>query len=231
MTLALATSCGEDDKPPRSREQFCRSWAEAACSTDVVDVCQAADREACIDSQDEFCHDLVPEDFADSNGDECIEAVKAAYRDADLDEDELLIVLRLGEPCNELVVGPSEEGDSCTENTDCDASAGLECVRKADSDKGTCQVPMEVGGGRDCEAAQKTCELGFYCDGENCLEAKEADEECTIQEECAEATFCSSAGVCTDAAAVGDACGEDYECARGICDEGRCTSRIRLARS
>jgi hypothetical protein len=232
FSLAFAAACGEDEKPPRNREQFCHAWAEAACSENAVDYCQAADVEACQDTQDEFCHDLVPEDFSDTNGDECIDAVAAAYKDGTLDEDELAIVLRLGEPCNELVVGPGEEGDDCDELNDCDTSSGLQCIRKADADEGTCEVPEEVGGGRSCEAAQKTCEPGFYCNGKNCIEASaEVDDPCTIQEECGGVGYCSSAGVCAEGVDVGDACTTDHECLEGLCYDGLCTDLIRLARS
>lgn len=231
FALAFAGGCGEDEKPPRNREQFCHSWAVAACSEDVVKYCQAEDAEACHDSQDEFCHELVPDDFSDEMGDECLEAVESAYKNGDLDGDELAVVLRLAEPCNGLIVGPGEEGESCTEHDDCDTSSGLECIRKADDDEGTCEVPAEVGGGRSCEAAQKTCEPGFYCNGKNCIEAGGAGDACTIQEQCGEGGFCGSDSLCADRLAVGSDCSADHECAEGICYEGVCTSNIRLARA
>jgi len=232
LSLAFATACGEDEKPPRNREQFCHAWAEAACSTKVVSYCQAADAEDCIDSQDEFCHELVPEDFADSNGDECIEAVKDAYTDGELNEDELAVVLRLAEPCNELVVGPGERGDGCDEHNDCDTSSGLECIRKSDADEGICEVPEEVGGGRSCEAAQKTCEPGFYCNGKNCIEsAAEIGDACTIQEECGATGYCGSAGECAESLDTAAECTADYECTIGLCFDGLCTDYIRLARA
>jgi hypothetical protein len=230
LTLALATACGDDEKPPRNREQFCNAWAEAACSPDVVSYCQAADAEACIDSQDEFCHDLVPDDFADSNGDACIEAVAKAYKDGNLNEDELAVVLRLGEPCNELIVGPAEEGERCQELNDCDTSSGLQCILKSDSDDGVCEIPEVVGGGEDCEADQKTCMPGFYCNGENCLAAKAVGRTCTIQAECDEDGFCDE-GMCVERLPVGSACNADHECSAGLCYEGECTSNIRLGRS
>jgi hypothetical protein len=231
FSLALA-ACGEDEKPPRNREQFCLAWAEAACSANVLKFCQVADAEDCIDSQDDFCHDLVPDDFADSKGDECIEAVEAAYKDGELDEDELAVVLRLAEPCNELVVGPGERGDDCDEHNDCDTSSGLECIHKSDADEGICEIPEEVGGGRSCEAAQKTCEPGFYCNGKNCVEAAaDAADPCTIQEECGNIGYCSSAGECAESLDVGDTCTTDHECGAGLCYEGVCTDYIRLARS
>lgn len=231
LSFGFAAACGEDEPPPRSREQFCHAWAKAACSANTVKYCEAEDAEACIDSQDEFCHDLVPDDFSDARGDECIDAVNAAYKDGELEADELSVVLRLGEPCNELVVGPGEEGDSCLENNDCNTSIGLACIRKSDNDDGTCEEPEEVGGGRSCDAAQKTCEAGFYCNGENCVEAKAEGRPCTIQEECGEDGFCDGDGMCAARLAVRSECSEDYECEIGICDRGTCRSLIRLASS
>ena len=231
LSLVFAAGCGEDDKPPRSREQFCHAWATAACSANVVKYCQAKDAEACIDTQDEFCHDLVPEDFSDAQGDECLDAVKAAYKDGELDGDELALVLRLAEPCNELIVGPGEEGDACKENDDCDTSSGLQCVRKADSDDGLCEVPEVVGDGRACRAAQETCGPGFFCNGRNCIEALVVGDECTIQEQCGEAGFCGSDGLCAKRLATSSACSDDFECETGVCFEDECTDFIRLAKS
>lgn len=236
FVLSTLWGCGEDKKPPRSREAFCRDWAAAACSKDVLSVCQAESAETCHDSQVAFCKTLLPDDFADVMGDECIEAVKDAYKDADLKASELAVVLRLAAPCDQLVVGPKEENESCKDRSDCDTSLGLECVRKAGEDEGKCEIPEQVGAGRSCAAAQKTCEVGFYCDGKNCIEAKEIGDDCTIQEECGEAGFCGTDGVCAERLALSKTCEHDLECATGICYEDGsgdkvCTDRIRLARA
>src|SRR6185369_8359873 len=103
--------------------EFCQDWAEAACSDDVISRCQAKNAEACHQSQQAFCADLVPEDFSDTEGDKCIEAVRKAYADAELKDKELATVLSLGGPCAQLIVGPKGEGDSCSKNQDCDQSA------------------------------------------------------------------------------------------------------------
>ena len=238
--LVLSTlwgwGCGNDEKPPRSREAFCRDWAKAACSKEVLSVCQAESAETCHDAQEDFCRDLIPEDFSDVMGDECIAAVKDAYKDADLKAAELATVLRLATPCDQLIVGPKEEGESCSERSDCDTSLGLECVRKAGDDAGKCEVPEEVGAGRKCDAAQKTCPVGFYCDGSNCIEAKDLADDCTIQEECGEGGFCGDDGKCAEQLELDNTCTRDLECATGICYEYQpgdkvCTDRIRLARS
>lgn len=231
----LVVACSKEAKPDRTREQFCTDWARAACSEEVISVCQAESAEDCHASQEALCRTLVPKDFSDESGDDCIAAVKDAYKDADLKADELATVLKLGAPCNQIIVGLSDEGESCTDPGDCDASLGLACVRKADAARGTCQLPDEVEGGRDCKAAQKTCTPGFYCNGQNCIEAKDLGDVCTIQEECGEAGFCDVDGACQERLAVNEVCTSDFECGTGICYEFAgdqvCTDRIRLARS
>jgi hypothetical protein len=233
--VLLLAACNKKASGSRTREEFCHDWAIAACSAEVVSVCQAASAEACHVSQEAFCRKLVPMNFSDATGDECIAAVKDAYTDADLKASELATVLRLAKPCDGLVSGPKREGDSCMERKDCDASADLQCVRKSNAASGVCEVPEVVGGGRSCTAVQKTCEAGFYCNGANCIEAKASGEDCTIQEECGETGFCGDDGKCAKRLAVGEACTSDRECNAGICYEFQgsqlCTDRIRLARS
>jgi hypothetical protein len=232
--LCLAAAC-KDDKEPRTREEFCRDWAAAAWSEETVSACQAESAEECRHAQEGFCRDLVPEKgFSDAFGDVCIDAVSAAYEDADLEDDELGTVLKLAEPCDKLIAGPKARGESCSSNSDCDAPAGYVCVKKSDDEKGSCEIPEPAEAGRDCSAAQKTCPSGFYCDGKNCVESKDVGDECTIQEECGETGYCHS-GKCAARVAVNAKCTEDYECSSGICYEFEgdktCTDRIRLARA
>ena len=234
VAVVFLSACGEDAKPARNRSQFCFDWAAAACSSEVVSVCQAEDADTCRDSQEDFCRDLVPEDFSDAMGDECIDAVKGAYKDGDLQDDELAIVLRLGPPCDQLLVGRGGEGDACVDNNDCDTSLLYACVHKADAE-GTCQIPEIIGAGRKCNQDQQTCEEGFYCNGSNCIETKIEDADCATQEECGVDGFCSDDGKCVARLAVGDPCTADLQCEEGICydfeGEKVCTNRIRLSRS
>jgi hypothetical protein len=233
--LMLCAACGEDDPEPRTREEFCRDWAAAACSEEVVDVCQAKSAEDCRQSQESFCRDLVPDAFSDREGASCIDAVKAAYVDGELEADELATVLALGEPCDRLTVGSKSEGESCSERAECDVSSGFECVLKSGSDEGTCEVPEEKEGGRDCEAAQATCEVGFFCDGSNCIEARDAGDDCTIQAECGESGYCNDDGQCAERVAISDPCSADVQCSSGLCyefeGEKTCTDHIVLARA
>ena len=238
LLVTLVLGCpwdDDDDKKDRTRAEFCNDWAAAACSKEVVSACQAESAEDCQSTQEDACRELVPEDFSDEMGQDCIKAVKAAYEDADLQGGELATVLRLGGKCDKLIAGNKDAGDECNSNSDCDRPGGYECVRHSDDDKGTCQIPTVTGAGRDCSAAQRTCEVGFYCDGDNCIEAKDTGDECTIQEECGEGAFCSGSGKCESKHDVGADCTDDIECDDGICYEFEgaktCTDRIRLGRS
>ncbi|HKU44989.1 MAG TPA: hypothetical protein VJR89_42810 [Polyangiales bacterium] len=231
----IAVGCKGDDDEPRTREQFCQDWATAACSDETVSACQASDASDCRQRQEDFCRDLVPsKGFSDEKGDACIDAVEAAYEDGDLKGDELATVLRLGPPCDMLIAGDKDRGESCDEDAECDTPAGYACVRKSDSEKGSCEIPEPVEAGRDCSAPQKTCPVGFFCNGDNCVEARDVGDACTIPEECGEAGFCDG-GKCANRIKVNDACESDAECDSGICyaydGEKTCTDRIRLARS
>ena len=201
----------------------------------MISACQAGGPESCHEAQEGFCLELVPQNFSDAHGDECLGAVAAAYADADLRGEELASVLVLGGSCESLIVGPKAEGESCSTARDCDLSAGFDCVMKADSAQGRCELPEPVGAGRDCSAAQKTCMAGFYCDGEHCVEGKDEGDACTIHEECGDTAFCNADGECEARLTVDSPCSADFECKTGICyefeGEDICTDRIILARS
>lgn len=235
ICLLLLVSCTKKDSPPRTREEFCQDWADAACSDDVISRCQAKSAEACHQSQQAFCTDLVPEDFSDDKGDDCIEAVHKAYADGDLNGSELKTVLSLGGACAQIVVGPKGDGDSCSADQDCDQSAGLSCVKKSTSAKGTCAVAKEVDPGRSCSAAAEMCSEDFYCDGKHCIEAKDEGDDCMIDEECGSSGFCNGDKACEARHTVGDACSSDRECKTGVCyvleGDKVCTDRVILARA
>jgi hypothetical protein len=231
--VLLLVACGKDEPKDRTRSEFCRSWAEAACSEETISACQSADAEACTSSQEDACIERVPADFSDAKGDACIAAVKAAYADADLKGDELATVLRLAGPCANIVRGPKSVGQSCTSNSDCDASSGFTCVNSLQRES-TCQKAEIVQAGRDCSAPQKTCEEGFFCDGDNCIEAKDANDDCSIHEQCGTG-FCNDDGKCEARRKVSESCTADIECGDGVCysfeNKKSCTDRIILARS
>jgi hypothetical protein len=232
----LLSSCMEEDEPgPRTREVFCRDFAAAACNEEVVSFCQATDAEACREAQEDFCRTIVPDTFAGERSEVCIEAVAAAYADGDLTGTELVTVRLLGAPCDQLSRGPRGEGQSCMERDDCDAASGFDCVMKSNSMSGTCEIPESVGPGEDCEADQAVCTGNFFCNGENCIAARDLGDSCMHHEECGDEGFCDVDGECAARLATGVACDEDAQCERGICydfdDERTCTDRIRLGRT
>jgi hypothetical protein len=132
------------------------------------------------------------------------------------------------------VHGAKAVGEACTKDIDCDAPAGFTCVRRPDKANGSCQKSEVTQAGRDCSAAQKICAVGFFCDGDNCVEAKDPGDGCTIHEECG-AGFCNAAGKCEARHETSASCTADIECADGICytfeNKKTCTDRIILSRS
>lgn len=219
----------------RTADELCQQWARAACSDAVVSACQASNADECRQTQANFCHSIVPEQIASTGSDNCIAAVGAAYRDADLRGDELALVLRFSGACARTVIGPSKQGEDCKLTTDCDVSRGYSCVHKADAELGTCQIAQVVEPGRDCRDAAKTCQEGFYCDGHNCIETLAEGEPCMLAEQCGQNQLCDASGACAARHAVNDSCENDGECARGICselaDKKVCTDRVVLSRA
>jgi hypothetical protein len=231
----IPVACSDED-PGETREGFCNRWAEAACNATVVSVCQAASVDDCRLSQERFCLTLVPNaGFVDDRADDCLDAVGAAYADADLTADELDTVLRLGPPCDRLVRGSRAEGASCTSRLDCDGPGGFDCVFKASETNGTCERPELTDPGRDCSAASAVCGDGFYCDGDNCIEGKDPGEACVRNAECGDG-YCGPADVCVAGLTVGSDCTDDAQCDSGLCyrlsaTERVCTDRVRLSRT
>lgn len=234
LCVGLLFGCGEEESE-RTRAEFCADWAAAACSKETLSACQAANESACQDTQTAECLKLVPAGFSDAKGDACIDAVRAAYEDGDLRDEELGVVFKLAGPCALIVKGPGAVGDDCDDDSDCNAPDGLSCVKKTTDEEGTCQKPVIVAAGRDCSEAAQVCADGFYCNGENCVEAKASGRDCSSQEECASGLFCSEEGECQAGREVSASCESDVECESGIClgddDEKTCTDRIVLARS
>lgn len=175
----------------------------------------------------------MPRTFSDERADACLSAVEAAYADADLTGDELVTVLHLGPPCDAVVRGPQARGETCSENHDCDASNGFSCVKRGGSATGSCQVPELVGAGQKCEALQQTCGAGFYCNGENCIAAKDPGETCTSNDECGPTARCDTSSSCVARLAVGASCTQNEECASELCymlgGSSTCVDRIRLS--
>jgi hypothetical protein len=237
ISLLTLAACSSDDEPQQTQPQFCQSWAAAACSMQVVSACQAADVGQCQAAQLSFCADLVPsQGFSAASGEACLDAVGAAYADADLTVDELKTVLRLAAPCDRLVRGPKSEGESCNEPLDCNGPEGYTCVIKGGQTSGTCQQPVTVGAGLDCSPLGAECTEGFYCNGQNCIIGHDVGVACVQTDECGTNGFCGPANTCVARRIVDEACTLDEQCVSGLCyrygtGEQVCTDRVRLART
>lgn len=230
---AFAAGCSSSDPETtsRTREEFCRDWAEAACSEEAVSACQT-NAEACHLTQQRYCQLLVPMEFSDAHGDACIAAVGAAYADGDLTGTELSTVLQLGPPCDAVVRGLRGKGEPCVEDRDCDVSNGVHCVWHGQQPMGTCQVPEVVAPGNDCDAPQESCEAGYYCNGANCISTKEVGEPCVNDAECGADGRCAASS-CVARLAVGISCSQDADCTSNLCyalsGGNVCVDRIRLS--
>lgn len=241
-------SKGDGTNPLATVAGFCQAWAEAACSEEVVTYCGADDADACQLTQSDFCETLVPrESYNPKHAKDCIRAVELAYEDNDLTAEELVVVRQLGGPCTRLIQGSAEEGDDCSEDSDCDATAGFLCVTRPGKD-GTCQKPVEVSAGRSCSDPAAVCEDGFYCDGRNCIERLPEDEPCVDSSECESDLRCEAqssgeggaggktpvGGTCVPRAPSLDACENNDDCKSGFCwmedsSVGECYPALQLS--
>jgi hypothetical protein len=222
----LWVACGSDEKndPLDEVSGFCAEWGERACSEIAIRRCSSGSEEECQSAQMDFCLDLVPARLYNKEGaKDCLAAVQEAYDDAELDGEERATVESLGGDCQAVLSGDGELDDECTKDTECDVANDLVCVSRLDEESGTCQVPVEVGGGRGCSRADQVCEADFYCDEKrDCIEKQEVDDECTLAVPCKDNLNCaapedSGVGVCTEKLGAGDECEWDEECATGIC--------------
>jgi hypothetical protein len=229
-------ACSDDSSKSETREDFCGRWGDAVCNDGVVSACQATNADACRLGEERFCLTLVPANgFVADRADICIDAVKAAYSDADLTAKELDTVLRLAAPCDQLVRGPRAAGESCMTRLDCNGPEGYDCVFKGGETTGNCEKPALSQPGRDCSADNAVCTEGFFCNGSNCVEGAAPGAACLRNAQCA-AGFCGPNDLCSAALAVDQDCTFDAQCASGLCyrfsaDERVCTDRVRLSRT
>jgi hypothetical protein len=232
--------------PLATTDGFCTKWAEDACNETVVANCSATDAEACQAPQKAFCLEVVPSNgYSPDFAQECLDAVKTAYADAKLTREELGVVLQLGEPCDKLIKGAGEDGALCTDRSDCNTLAELECVKKAGEETGTCRIPRPVGGGFSCIEPDELCDDGFYCDGDNCLARKAEGRACASDDECVLEARCdvvtdldagTSTGTCVPRAELAQPCTQDADCKSNICTigaagSGRCVREVILSGS
>src|SRR6185503_7647026 len=147
---------GSEESTLKNESAFCDAWAKAACNEDVVTACNGT-RAECIATQKSACRVLVPAGYESKYAEDCLDAVKDAYEDAELTAAEIDVVQKLGGACKTLVAGEKDEGDTCSTSFECNGVDGFECVVKPGETEGTCQVPNEVGGGQRCTAADSVC--------------------------------------------------------------------------
>lgn len=252
LCLGLA-GCMKTTKPDPLADVtgFCEAWAEQACNADVVSHCSAASANACVAKQQSFCETLVPASkYSEQGALDCLDAVGKAYEDTVLTADERDTVLHLAAPCDKVLSGPGNEGDTCTVESDCDTNTGLTCVKKSPTGKGYCYVPKIVGGGLDCSADSDVCDTGFYCSSDShCISANTSGETCSADVPCDPGSRClttsgaalgssdggSDSGTCQARSALGEACSTDDDCASSICAgasstaKGACSQNIVLS--
>jgi len=237
FAAATAASCSSEDGVPDTPDVFCERFAEAACNTEVVQACQAAAASACRSSQVAFCLAQLPAaGFSGETAESCLDAVESAYADANLDARELGTVVRFESPCDRLIRGSGGEGAPCSDNGDCDAPEGFECVSQAGQATDTCQRPRVTGPGEDCSAVGSVCTEGFYCDGSNCIAGEPVGETCLTNEQCGVSGYCGLLSECEPRLPVRSPCGFDEQCTSGLCyrlsaTEQVCTEQVRLSLS
>ncbi|MCA9646095.1 MAG: hypothetical protein KC492_35640, partial [Myxococcales bacterium] len=232
--LAFLGACSDTKSSGNSlsgRDGFCQSWANAACNDAVVKACSGdgADPADCQATQSAACLSAVGDSYDSTNAKSCIDAVKKAYQDAKLSRADVDVLELKSGACAELFKGTKEEGDSCSNDAECDTISGYRCIGESP----TCQIPAEVGGGGKCSDPAAVCASGFYCDGTNCLQAVGVGQSC-VDEPCTEDLLCL-AGTCTAKTADVQDCSKNDDCQSGLCDvprgasTGLCVTSFDLA--
>ena len=239
--LGLATACSHKDDGLANKVStvrgFCDEWGTRACNDNVVKLCAAETKDACIESQQSFCESLVSEDkYSPKTALECLTAVQVAYSKGMLDAKGYETVVHLGNECDKILSGSGTAGKPCTVDSDCDRDEDLACVKKG-SATGKCEVPTDppLGGGYSCKPDEAVCVDGFYCDGTNCLKEKTEGDDCTAAVPCDSESHCVDAkgnvvgpestadgggeamGTCTARKSTGSDCANDDDCKSHIC--------------
>jgi hypothetical protein len=229
LGLAFLAACGSDEKsdPLATASGFCAEWAKRSCTERVVSRCGSGSAEECELAQTDACLKLVDADlYSKAGARDCLKAVEDAVKDLELNAKERSLFLELGGDCAAVLSGDGEQGDKCTEPSDCDQEQGLTCVLRLGASAGTCEEPVEVSGGRSCEDPEEVCEADFYCNEDrNCIEKQSETETCSVTVPCADGLNClivEDAGTsqCVAKLENGDECEADGDCESGICRQG-----------
>jgi hypothetical protein len=240
LAVSLSASCssskrGSGSSANKTADQFCESFAKAACNDSVVSKCSGGgtDVDQCIASQSDFCMSAlgIPEGYRSTHAQACLDAVRNAYKDAKLTADEVKVVRQLADPCDKLIAGPGGTGASCAAHYECNTVEGLSCVVRPGQPTGTCQIPEVVGGGFSCTAPQQVCEDAFYCNGQNCVARPSTEAAaCAPEIPCTDDFKCIGSGtnsICTIKADAGGSCSADIDCKSGVCI-GVCVNEVEL---
>jgi hypothetical protein len=232
---------GASSDPLRTESAFCAEWAKVACNDQVVEDCGGT-AAGCRESQKIVCEDRLPFGYSSKYARECLDYVRDAYEDSVLTPEELNVMEDLTGECGRLIAGFSEEGDACTEDTDCDTVAGYFCVYEPGDVESTCQKPEIAEPDDDCSFAEVVCPEDRYCaalaepdEGGICRPRKQLDAACSSDAECAQALHCEipageALGTCEPRVAATEPCTTDEECETGLCvgAEPKCLTQVRL---
>jgi hypothetical protein len=218
---------------------FYRAVAAAQCSADIVTRCYGSD-DASLKENTTSCLD-VRDAYAVSNPDKreyhpedaelCVKAYTDAYKDAVLSPTELDTIAA---SCLTVLHDGGVDGEDCTQDAECDASAGYRCVLKPEG--GTCQKPVPVSRGDRCKEAAEQCEAGYQCTGGSCIALSGEGEACSDTVLCDEGYSCvgKAQPTCEAQKGNGSSCSRDSDCKGGFClkgksdTEGTCASSDRF---
>lgn len=215
---------------------FCAARAKAECSEAVVTQCRsssddslAADQANCVAKRSGDCN---PEriGYHPELADACVAAYTSAYSDGKIQLTELDAIAT-------SCIGVFSKGGladaACATDQDCNAGDGLRCMKRVGG--GTCQQPIEVGGGLKCDQPNHECASGFYCDSNlRCTVLAEAGEACSADIPCAATSLCVD-DVCKAKLVNNEPCTAADECANGFCikpqgsTSGKCGAVDQLA--
>jgi hypothetical protein len=234
LGLVALAGCGDDPKkedPLATAAGFCEAWSSHACNEDVVDRCsEKPNTDKCQASQTDFCLGVVDSDKYEKTGaEECLKAVKNAYKDSRITAAEAQVVLRLGPPCDRII-GLGEP--ACKSDGECADYEDASCEKLEGASVGTCVI----NGGYGCDNDDLSCAMEFFCDEDkNCVHRLDegytctADAECAAELKCALSTDDPQVSVCALRKDVGEACKGDDDCQSHFCASAKCTNRVDLA--
>lgn len=228
--LLALVGCGDDgdeEDPLATAAGFCDAWGKNACNADVVKKCsEDPDAETCVESQADFCLDIVDSDAYEKTGaEECLNSVKKAFADTSITAAEAQVVLLLAAPCDRITGG----GEPACKNDDGCQDEGSSCEKPEGAAVGTCVLD----GGMSCEDTDLRCAKAFYCNGTHCVQRLAEGKECTGDEECQSKFKCALPAEgditqCILRKENGEACKLHGDCQSHLCAESECASRIDL---